>query len=97
MLDSKLVDYIPNCPKCNIPLGNIVDCGMIEIKEVKKKSTSHVNRGLKFEKLIQNKCNEKVQYCETELGEKETRIVFSSRDIKKIKEESKDNIKGSEE
>ena len=60
-----------------------------EIKEVKKKSTSHVNRGLKFEKLIQNKCNEKVQYCETELGEKETRIVFSSRYIKKIKEETK--------
>ena len=26
-------------------------------KEVKKKSTSHVNRGMKFEKLIQNKCD----------------------------------------
>ena len=27
-------------------------------KEIKKKSTSHVNRGMKFEKLIQNKCDE---------------------------------------
>ena len=29
-----------------------------ETKEVKKKSVSHVNRGLKFEKLIQNRCDE---------------------------------------
>ena len=29
-----------------------------QTKEVKKKSVSHVNRGLKFEKLIQNRCDE---------------------------------------
>ena len=33
MLDAKLIDYIPHCPKCETILSNIVDCGVIEYEE----------------------------------------------------------------
>ena len=79
MLEAKLDNHIPYCPKCNVILGNIVDCGVIEYEG---------NRYIQFIRRC-NKCNEKVQYCESELGEKETRIVFPNKDIKKIKDESK--------
>lgn len=87
MLEAKLDNHIPHCPKCNVILGNIVDCGVIEYN------------GKRYIQFIRrcNKCNEKVQYCESELGEKETRVVFPNKDIKKIKEDSKDNIKVGEE
>lgn len=79
MLDARLINYIPHCPKCETILSNIVDCGVIEYED---------ERYIQFIRRC-NKCNEKVQYCESELGEKETRIVFSNKDIKKIKDESK--------
>ena len=79
MLDAKLIDYIPHCPKCETILSNIVDYGMVEYQG---------NKYLQFVRRC-NKCNENVQYCETELGEKESRIVFPNEDIKKIKEEVK--------
>ena len=79
MLDAKLINQIPCCPNCESSLGNTQDYGMVEYEG---------NKYLQFVRRC-NKCNENVQYCETELGEKESRIVFPNEDIKKIKEEVK--------